>query len=69
MANSILKFQERERKFHSQFSGMGNSITDFCEQEWEASIAENCREREFPLTPDVEMSAKRYDSISDVPES
>ena len=31
---------------------MGNSISDFREREWEDSILENGREREFPRTPE-----------------
>ena len=48
-------FGNRNENIDSQLlrtgTGKKNSILDFGEQEWEAGIPGNGREREFPLTP------------------
>ena len=61
MKNCIPNYWERERECRNSFPAFGNgngnekSIPNFREREWEASIHGNGREREFPLTPALQV--------------
>ena len=65
MKNYIPNYWEREREWGMSFPTFGNgngnekTIPNFREREWEASIPGNGREREFPLTPAIDV--KRSD--------
>ena len=60
MENCIPEFWEREREWKKAFPTFGNGngneklIPKLWEREWEAGIPGNGREREFPLTPDLQ---------------
>ena len=61
MENCIPKFWERERESKKAFPTFGNGngneklIPKLWERESEARIPENGREREFPLTPGLNV--------------
>ena len=66
MKKSIPKIREREGNEKNPFPKFGNgkgmkkSIPKVRERESEASILGNDREREFPLTPDLQLLLKGH---------
>ena len=59
MENYIPEFREREWEWKIAFPTFGNEnekiIPKLWEREWEAGILGNGREREFPLTPALDV--------------